>query len=105
MSYVKSFKELDRKLRCFSFAGAKVGTFYNMTKHTGNFFKENLKKKLRHIIIYIIIGQKKGWHYVIIDFGQPFSLFSNRVKYFHSILHTLSSSTIGITILSDAESA
>ena len=35
MSYVKSFKELDRKLRCFSFAGAKVDTFHNMTKHSG----------------------------------------------------------------------
>ena len=54
MSYVKSFKELDRKRRCFSFAGAKVDTFHNMTKHSGNFFKRNLKKKLRHIIIYYI---------------------------------------------------
>ena len=72
MSYVKSFKELDRKLRCFSFAGAKVDTFCNMTKHTGNFFKENLKKKLRHIIVYIERGEKKGWRNVILDFGQPF---------------------------------
>ena len=61
MSYVKSFKELGRKLRCFSFAGAKVDTFHNMTKHPGNFFKENLKKKLRHIIIYYIErGEKEG---------------------------------------------
>jgi hypothetical protein len=104
MSYVKSFKELDRKRRCFSFAGAKVDTFHNMTKHSGNFFQRNLKKN-QDTLLYIIIGQEKGWHYVIIDFGQPFSLFSNRAKYFHSILHTPSSSTIGITILSDAESA
>ena len=62
MSYVKSFKELARKRRCFSFAGAKVDTFHNMTKHSRNFFKRNLKKKLRHIIIYYIEGgaEKEG---------------------------------------------
>ena len=84
MSYVKSFKELDRKLRCFSFAGAKVDTFHNMTKHTDNFFKENLKKN-QDTLLYNILGQKKGWRYVIIDFGQPFALFSNRAEFsFHS---------------------
>ena len=50
MSYVKSFKELARKRRCFSFAGAKVDTFHNMAKHPGNFFYTKLKKIFIHII-------------------------------------------------------
>ena len=60
MSYVKSFKELARKLRCFSFAGAKVDTFHNMTKHSRNFFKEkrkNFKYTLYNIYIW---AQKEG---------------------------------------------
>jgi hypothetical protein len=59
MSYVKSFKELDRKLRCFSFAGAKVGTFHNMAKHSRNFFKESLKKN-QDTLLYNIEGRKKA---------------------------------------------
>ena len=60
MSYVKSFKELGRKRRCFSFAGAKVDTFHNMAKHSGNFFKEkreNFKYTLYNIYIW---AQKEG---------------------------------------------
>jgi hypothetical protein len=58
MSYVKSFKELDRKRRCFSFAGAKVDTFHNMTKHPGNFFKEK-RKKFKYTLYNIYRGAKR----------------------------------------------
>ncbi|MBR4856872.1 MAG: hypothetical protein IKU94_09645 [Bacteroidaceae bacterium] len=58
MSYVKSFKELDRKRRCFSFAGAKVDTFHNMTKHTGNFFKEK-RKNFKYTLYNIYMGAKR----------------------------------------------
>ena len=59
MSYVKSFKELARKRRCFSFAGAKVDTFCNMAKHTGNFFKEITKYFLYTLLYNIYRGAEK----------------------------------------------
>ena len=58
MSYVKSFKELDRKLRCFSFAGAKVDTFHHMAKHTDNFFKE-ITKYFLYTLYNIYMGAKR----------------------------------------------
>jgi hypothetical protein len=58
MSYVKSFKELDRKLRCFSFAGAKVDTFHNMTKLYGNFFKRKTEN-FKYTLYNIYMGAKR----------------------------------------------
>ena len=58
MSYVKSFKELDRKLRCFSFAGAKVDTFHNMAKHSGNFFKRKTEN-FKYTLYNIYMGAKR----------------------------------------------
>ena len=60
MSYVKSFKELDRKRRCFSFAGAKVGTLHDMAKNNSLFFEKKMKKYQCTLLILYIKGQEEG---------------------------------------------
>ena len=81
MSYVKSFKELDRKRRCFSFAGAKVGTFHNMTKHSRNFFLKKSSKKF---------GGYKNSPYLCIRFLKE----SHKEEFFERFRYEQASSTI-----------